>query len=129
MKTMLSWLVVSGLMAGTAEAARLRCPSAKVAGSTLVVNLVRGATPKSLEGEHRYNKNTSVVRLSCDRQSPVVAGAVVYTCADATYGQIYARLALSPLAFQGAPKFPVKITFLDENTEEPVGKETFNCGG
>ncbi len=122
-------LMVLGLLVGmSAHAFQAVCPSATTRGSTVRLEIKEGKIPAKLTGDHRYNNNSSYVALDCDKTSKIVASAVKYTCADGTYGVDYAQLSLSPLAFQKSSRFPVKLTYLDENTGEPSGgTEVFNC--
>jgi hypothetical protein len=113
----------------SAQAAPLTCPSRTQKGSLIHLTLPKGATlPKTLTGDHRYNRGASFVDLECAKESKIVASAVRYHCNDGTYGVNYAKLSLSPLAFQGARAFPVKLSYLDENSGElSGGTETFDC--
>jgi len=122
-------LMVLGLLVGvSAHAFQAVCPSASGRGSTVHLQIKEGKIPAKLTGDHRYNGNSSYVGLDCDKTSKIVASAVKYHCADATYGVDYAELSLSPLVFQKAPRFQVKLTYLDEDTGKPNGAtEVFNC--
>jgi hypothetical protein len=129
MKAILGVALVAIFTGFSAHGAKLTCPSTTDKGSYLQLEIRKGALPARLEGAHRYNRGSSYVALDCTKKSKIVASAVVYSCADGTYGVDYANLSLSPLAFQGAPRFPVKLIYLDENSGGPSGAmETFQCG-
>lgn len=120
-------MILAGWMT-VAQAATVKCVSTTDKGSYIRLDIKKGRVPASLEGSHRYNRGTSYVGLDCTKTSAIVASSVRYSCADATYGVNYAWLNLSPLAFQGSAKFPVKLTYLDESTGEPAGgTEVFAC--